>query len=203
MFFNGIFQSSGYGYAGIFPFQLIAGLSNGAGLSGVVIGILRAFSLLVFPTDNNNPKDPNLFKGAILYFAISSGLCIFCLILFIFGLRTDYVNYHTFSKHTQKDDQLTDSYRSIGETLDMKYKVEEDPRLNASIAKTPTKPQDKKAEDASIITVHNKNWINLWGIFIVFASTFVVYPGVLLQANISFFDDIDWQIWFIIFIFTT
>ena len=97
-FFNGILQSASFGYAGPFPPRIVSALTNGWGLSGVIIGGWRAISLAVFPTKNNDENDPNLFNGAILYFSFASFCCILWLILFTVMIRTKY-NLHYVQVH--------------------------------------------------------------------------------------------------------
>ena len=176
-------QSSGYGFAGIFPHRIISSLSNGAGLSGVVIGICRAFSLVVFPADDDNPNDPNLFKGALLYFGISTSLCIIFIIFLLIMFKTDYnLYYYTKNsmKQTAKTDNLGDSFQSLGEVLDKKYNME---NINTENSLN----NSNKEGDVSIMKIHSEHWMNLWGILINFGITFVIFPGLLLQGKISFF----------------
>ena len=202
-FFNGILQSSGYGFAGIFPYQMIASLSNGAGWSGVIVGILRAFSLIVFPVEKNNTEDPNLFKGAILYFTTSSALCVLSLILFIIWLRTEYVRYHTSSSSdSEAEENFVKSYRNLEETNDANSKEKESGNINPTMTDGSPHLSPRGVEDVSILEFHNKHWINLWGVFLNFAVSFVLYPGVMLQSDLSFISNNDWKIWFVIFFFT-
>jgi hypothetical protein len=55
----------------------------------------------------------------------------------------------------------------------------------------------------SIIAVHGKMWKVIWGVVINFLTTFIIFPGVVLEAGLSWIDDEDWQSWTIIIIFTT
>ncbi len=72
--FTGFYQSSGRGFNAIFPKTMVASFSNGTGFSGILVGILRAMALAVFPVDDALPRDPNMFAGTKLYFGISAGL---------------------------------------------------------------------------------------------------------------------------------
>mmetsp|Transcript_30249 Transcript_30249/g.26808 ORF Transcript_30249/g.26808 Transcript_30249/m.26808 type:complete len:148 (-) Transcript_30249:265-708(-) len=123
-------------------------------------------------------------------------------------LNFHYMHYYTKSKgEGEKSEQLNDSYKSLGETLDMKYKVEnsapefETVQSPSVLTVTNAKAALNKSE-VSIIELHNKCWISLWGMSANFTISFITFPGLLLQGNISFIHDSDWEIWFIIFLFT-
>lgn len=52
----------------------------------------------------------------------------------------------------------------------------------------------------SIRVIHWKIWPVAYTLFFLFTLTNLTYPGLLLQAQISFISNIDWQVWFIIIV---
>ena len=103
-FFDGILQSTSYGYTGPFPPRVIGALSNGWGLSGVIIGIWRAISLVVFPIKNGDKEDTNLFYGATLYFSLASFWCLIWVVMFVIMSKTDYHKYYKL-QHSWKNER--------------------------------------------------------------------------------------------------
>ncbi|CAI2369147.1 unnamed protein product [Moneuplotes crassus] len=198
-FFSGVLQSCAYGYAGIFPQRNIASLSNGTGMSGVVIGILRAISLLSFPVDNDIPRDPNLFTGAILYYSISTAFCIILIVLILISFRTEYSLFYLEGKNDSQAQKRIDSIDNLMKSH-QSFTIAISNRK--SLARQSMKSLGEEDEEkASILKVHRDNWLNLWGIFLNFVITMVMYPGLLLQGNLSFIEEIDWKVWFVIILF--
>ena len=198
---SGFLQSAGFGYAGPFPPRIIGSLSTGCGLSGVIIGICRAISLASFPTENNVPDDPNLYKGTLLYFILASFCCVVCLVLFLIMLKTPYNRFYgSLGKDVATDRQssviLAISFEN-GNPLNHSEKVKEngthttDALLDGPVHQEP-----------SVLKIHNKYWMIFWGITFNFVIVFCLYPGLFLQATLHFIRDDDWRTWFVIFLFT-
>jgi len=188
----GVMQSCCYGLAGSLPGNYIASLNTGCALSGFIISIARAFSLLLFPT-NDDPKDKNYFRGALLYFIIGAITLIIAIIL-VFSLpQTKYYIYYTKNSHILENEG-SDGENEVLNTIDDQ---------NASnLKETEAKKDDIEVGSFQhMVHVHNQLLITGYGVLIIYIQTFFVFPAVLLQAGIGFIDNKSWEVWFIISLF--
>jgi len=60
---------------------------------------------------------------------------------------------------------------------------------------------DDQVQQASILQIHNRYWIIIWGITINNVINFCVFPGVLLEAPLNFISDPNWKSWLVIMLF--
>lgn len=195
--FTGFYQSSGRGFNAIFPKTMVASFSNGTGFSGMLVGVLRAMALGVFPVDETLPRDPNMFAGTKLYFGISAGLLFVCATLTIFSYRTGYNSYYyeqSLKKKSNKDTKeerqtLIQSAKTFAMTPD--NTIVRPPKEDGA--------EEEEEQKVSVIKIHNENWMNFWGIFLNFSMQFAIFPGLFINGDITFVHDYHWRIWFIIF----
>lgn len=87
---NGILQSCCFSLVGSFPGRCIASLNTGCALSGLIISVARAFTLLLFPTSEDKGNRSN-FLG---YFVIGSLGLVVCISMFGVMVRTSYYTYY-------------------------------------------------------------------------------------------------------------
>ena len=88
-------QLSLYGLTGPLPPRYTAALNSGCGLSGVVICVCRAISLVALPP-SSNPKyrDPNLFSGALMYLCLAAFILVMSVVGILYMLRMPFTKYH-------------------------------------------------------------------------------------------------------------
>ena len=196
---NGSLQIWGFGLVGRFPQNWIASLNIGCSVSGVLINLVRAFSLLVFPT-SNDIDDPNLFNGALLYFTLSSVSMFVCLILLLLFINTKFYKYYRFesfvwdSYHLINTDDISQSPRGVHKN--MINDCPENVLLNQDNEETCNPDLD-----VSIFDVHRNIFWHWWGMAMIYTQTLIVFPGLFIQSKISFIENQSWQVWFVITMF--
>ena len=97
--FAGLLQASVFAYSGMLPPKYIGSVMFGNGLSGIVINVLRAICLLIFPPD----KDPNNeFYGSLVYFVITAILLLSCCFAQIMLSKNKFVQFYVNRAHKEK-----------------------------------------------------------------------------------------------------
>ncbi|XP_068940856.1 equilibrative nucleoside transporter 4 isoform X1 [Petaurus breviceps papuanus] len=79
-------QSSFYGYTGMLPKRYTQGVMTGESTAGVIISLSRIFTKLLLSDEKEN---------TIIFFFISIGMELMCLILHVLVKRTRFVRYYT------------------------------------------------------------------------------------------------------------
>ncbi|CAI2369597.1 unnamed protein product [Moneuplotes crassus] len=185
---NGMLQCMLYGFTGSVPGNYIAPLNTGVGVSGIVISVLRAISLIFFPTDSD-PENPNFFKGSLMYFIIVSLILVLCTVMLTLLPRTEYYSYHMNQTRQQLDSA---SLEGEEQELALGNSEEESIIQNREM---------NKGIFQYMWEVHNTVLITGYGLALVYTQTFCVFPGVFLQAEIDFFENQSWEVWFAISLF--
>ena len=72
------------------------------------ISVLRAFSLIVFPTDDDD-DNPNYFNGALLYFILGAIAQILNIALVFLASKTDFYRFYMNNRDQQPQDQVEES----------------------------------------------------------------------------------------------
>ncbi|XP_074064420.1 equilibrative nucleoside transporter 4 [Macrotis lagotis] len=79
-------QSSFYGYTGMLPKRYTQGVMTGESTAGVIISLSRIFTKLLLSDEKEN---------TIIFFFISIGMELMCLLLHVLVKRTRFVRYYT------------------------------------------------------------------------------------------------------------
>ena len=103
---SGALQISLYGLLGPLPPKYTAALNAGVGLSGVVICVCRAVSLILLPP-SHMPK--NFFYGALLYFWMAAFILFLCVAGILILIRLPFTRYHLNRSSTVLQDPKRDS----------------------------------------------------------------------------------------------
>ncbi|CAI2369505.1 unnamed protein product [Moneuplotes crassus] len=193
-FINGVMQSCAYGLAGTLPGSYIATLSTGCALSGFIIAIARAFSLIVFPTDNSL-ENSNYFKGAVLYFSIGVLMLVIAIILIIMLPRLEYYDYLTTwtAKSTTSGSVNSDEEDDLALVQDNHF---------SDTSNSETTDESLDVRDAStlekFLRIHKELILPGYGLILVYIQTFLVFPGVMLVGGLGFIHNVSWEVWLII-----
>jgi len=84
-------------YCRSFAIQVYGCNFFGNGLSGIILNVLRAITLLVFPHNN--------YYGALVYFIIAAIILVICSLSFLVFVKLDIVQYYI--KKSQKEKMKT------------------------------------------------------------------------------------------------
>ena len=159
------------------------------------ISILRAFSLVVFPTDDNE-DNPNYFKGAMMYFILGSIAQIANIVLILLASKSKYYVFYTETAKNEAERNNSDESGLLNGGT---------PKSNNSYLSNQTNDQNDNANKETglnhIMRVHNNMAVLGWGLAIIYLQTFLVFPAVLLVGGIDFISNNSWQVWFIITLF--
>ena len=173
------------------PGNYIASLNTGCGLSGFTTSIAKAFVLILFPTDDN-PKNPNYFRGAMLYFMLGAVVLVFSISLIVSFAQTKYYAYHIHNKRELLLEEEDSSHH---------LQVENTPTETTHLEEKMLNNTENQGSFSYLLGIHNQLAIPGYGIIIVYVQTFFVFPAVMLQGKIGFISNISWQVWFIITLF--
>ncbi|CAI2370028.1 unnamed protein product [Moneuplotes crassus] len=185
---NGIMQLCCFGLAGATPGNYTATLNTGSGVSGVSISIVRAVSLIIFPT-NGNSEDTNYFYGSLLYFGLGAISLVSSGIL----LKFSSVPYCDIRSKTLQEGICADSRIKSGIMVQ-----------NQDLHERMIATEEDEEECYSLqyfMRIHNSLLLTGYGNCIVFIQTMMIFPGVLLKGGIGFINSIAWQVWIITTLF--
>jgi nitrate/nitrite transporter NarK len=70
--FGGIGQASVFAYSGMLPSKYMGAVMLGNGLSGILIGVMRAICLVIFPSIEDE------FYGALTYYILAAIILVIC-----------------------------------------------------------------------------------------------------------------------------
>lgn len=197
---NGILQGQVFGLGGILPGQYMGAIMFGNGLSGVGCNVLMMIFLASMPKDTN-------YLQALIFFIISA--CVLFACSFAFSI----LESNEFFKHFQNQSKNKDQRYDVDMRANTKMADEErrdSARKNADdehkklLAKRQKidKIVEKKHTCAEFAKQFKANFTKAWKIlmslWLVFAITFVVFPGVFFQSHFSFMKNLggNEQAWY-------
>lgn len=100
--FAGILQASTFAYSGMLPPKYMGAIMFGNGVSGIIIGLLRALCLIIFPPDQGD----NAFIGTLIYFILSALILAVCFFAQFYLDKSRFVAYYV--KKAQKEHLKTE-----------------------------------------------------------------------------------------------
>lgn len=170
-------------------------MSTGMGFAGILMNITRYLTLfLFFSAENSTEKDNEIgrFKESLVFFSFSGLICLMCIITTIYLYGNNYfirkINSANFSKKNDLEN-LEITSNLIDETHEVKYLLKK--LLNLFTKKQQIEIQNEENINSSIEAKENKEtekvfpyiWDLATLIFITYAVSFAVYPGVLISYN--------------------
>jgi len=173
-FVNGIMQSCCYGLVGPFPHNCIASLNTGCALSGLIISFARALTLLIFPTEDGI-ENGNYFYGAMLYFSLGALGLVVAIVMVKLMINTEFYKYYrqraNIIEHInqQRTSQNEDPKTKLSESGPNEL-IDSD----GEIKSVDTYYSHEKAQDVSIIDVHNNTLVLGYGLVLVYVSSLLM-----------------------------
>lgn len=89
-FFGGIVQSSSYGIAGMLPPKYMGAVMFGNGFSGIILNVVRAITIVAFPSTDANSN----FLGAMVYFVLAAVILLACVACSFFVFNIPFVAFY-------------------------------------------------------------------------------------------------------------
>eukprot|EP01116_Phalansterium_solitarium_P001484 TRINITY_DN11275_c0_g1_i1.p1 TRINITY_DN11275_c0_g1~~TRINITY_DN11275_c0_g1_i1.p1 ORF type:complete len:462 (-),score=-40.46 TRINITY_DN11275_c0_g1_i1:62-1351(-) len=161
---DAIAQGTLYGIAAMFPAVYIQAIASGNGMAGLLISATRIVTRLMFPETVEG-----LRGASILYFMISAGLIVLCIIGYIALLRMP------IAKH----------YMQLGQPEDQQALTEEE-------LTEPDKSIPVLSNTASFGGVMKKIWRYQLMICFNFTVTLFLFPGLFSVIPSMHGGDLDW-----------
>ena len=89
-FFGGIVQSSSYGIASMLPPKYMGAVMFGNGFSGIILNVVRAITIVAFPSTDANSN----FLGAMVYFVLAAVILLGCVACSFIVFNIPFVMYY-------------------------------------------------------------------------------------------------------------
>eukprot|EP01089_Gocevia_fonbrunei_P002252 TRINITY_DN1223_c0_g1_i5.p1 TRINITY_DN1223_c0_g1~~TRINITY_DN1223_c0_g1_i5.p1 ORF type:complete len:287 (+),score=22.01 TRINITY_DN1223_c0_g1_i5:341-1201(+) len=154
------------GLAALFPLQYTGAVMSGAGVAGVVVGILRIITKLALPDE--------LFLSSVIYFAITGATLLVCIVSYYALLRLPIAQYYMAK-------EKSDSIRIINETSD-----------DGSTSSTALLNFNKKP--VRYLDLFGRVWKEAIVVFGIFFVTLSLFPGISSEIKTSTSLSADWFI---------
>lgn len=155
-----VYAQSIFGLAGAFPALYTQALMSGNGASGLCVALLRLVMILAYPT----VSDKEARYSAIIFFIISTVICVACLVAFFVLKTLPFAQHHMIlsngSALNEKEPFLNESNKDYG--------VEISKHNDSDLAED--RPEFK--------AVWARVWKNACVIFTIMFTTFLMFPGL-------------------------
>ena len=90
---NGVCVASSFSMAGGLPFKYMGAMMLGQGISGISANIMRAITLILWPTGNTEHPD-NAFIGTMALFLLAAVFMIICACAQFVLKKNEFAVYH-------------------------------------------------------------------------------------------------------------
>lgn len=184
------------------PFEYMGMVQLGSGVCGIACNVMRAITLVVFKSSPgaDNEKQMALYS-AIFFMSSASFFLILCFLLHVFVVRKSkfYIYYLDWDVAAQNKPLIDTLAGEVPEDFDL---IRSPIFTKRSIAIRP-----KKESLSNFMKMAKRNFgITeglLYALFYCFMLTFIVFPGVAFDTNLSFMEGLpNSKGWFIVFINT-
>eukprot|EP00347_Sterkiella_histriomuscorum_P002713 403367094 len=180
---NSIFM----GICGLIEPKFIGANLQGCAFSSLVVCFIRWICLMAF----DSKVEINYFYSTIMYFAINVLILIVMTLTLKFFLNSTYVKYYLDKR---KGVQSTDSQE---QTPGQTWESNQEDQINITDDRFNTKVINSELEvtpELKYLSVVKKIWVEASVIFLIFLTTFLLYPSIIFQGNLTLYAEKDWQI---------
>jgi len=172
---NCIYQGSVSGFASSFPFKYTSYFLMGTGLAGVVMNILRALAIVSF----SNMKGGPLIE-IIVYFGAAGLILIGCVLIHPVFIKSAFCKAHIL-RSTQVEPFLSSSRTgSQDQIIDI-------------VVREIQEPEKLETNFKTILKVFGEVKFYVLLLFLNYAISFTVFPGIMQQKPIAFLSS-DWKL---------
>jgi equilibrative nucleoside transporter 1/2/3 len=162
-----LLQGGVFGLAGIFPPNYMQAVMMGNGFAGLTVSLIRILTKATIEAEGSTDK--TILISSSIYFFVSAGVIILCIISYLILLRSPFVRYY-LKKSTQpaaNDIVQYDDYNNI----------------------------QAEPQTVSVWQVFKKIWLMAFGVFMVFTVTLAIFPGLVVTIP-TMFPTSKWAEWF-------
>jgi solute carrier family 29 (equilibrative nucleoside transporter), member 1/2/3 len=179
---NAFVQGGLFGFASIFPAKYITLMLTTQSLNGVVLYVTKIFWLLVLPPDNDRGKeDMNVYYNSLIFITTGTLIVITWTVLYNITLKLEFSKYYIRKAQTSDEIVHVLEVKSIDTTfLNLNPSM-----MNSTVAS----PVLKAPEDRfSWWELYKKISVLGFQAFMIYFTTFVIFPGVMLSTKLDMFN---------------
>ncbi|CDW71661.1 equilibrative nucleoside transporter [Stylonychia lemnae] len=179
-----VLSSSLAGLAGILPPRYMSAFMLGISLNAVGPLILRVITLAYFGLLD----EVKYFFGALVFFASTGAFMLILAFGILFVIRQDVIIFNLVQTLEDIKDQDEDyDNQNVNKLIDANNTLE----FNDAVFQC-VQAQNKMTSLRDVWTTFKQIWIESLCLCLVYVTTMVCYPGIILQTHFTFISDESW-----------
>jgi len=200
---SGVAQGTTFMAAAAFPFEYMAIVMLGNGISGFGTNLLRGLTLVIWPSSKD---DKNEFRGALALFLFAALILGLCSLMTIVLKKNEFAQYYL--KKLEKKSPSVNSTDPRYEQVLNNTQSTLSPGASHQTHPESVLSKDPAPEKGSLALYLTQAKINLkrtdgllYSLIYVFVLTFICYPGLASDSTIRFLEKTkEYDSWHILFV---